>query len=336
MARKSAFTLVELLIVVGIIALLITLIMPSLGRAKDLAKKTVCAAQLKTYGNQMLLFVEDRDSYPHMGTILGPGGWGWPKFYGILEAMKFPADNKVWSRWNYGEWELDECWDKAFCPAMDYVRIIRAADAAPDGTILHKTSLHRVAAGYQWNVTLRAKGVPTSLFRSGRWPTAAWHPTSGWSAWDNTMWIDYFLELADGQAYIAQAVKPDEVKRPANVAEAWDSCDFQTGPEVSWASTGDWSWENLGPGWHVGPQSENCRGWALLNGARHPGSPNILYADNHVSADATKDVPLNEVGPPPGGATWKGAKLKSWENFDGVFGTMINIVPERTIQASPG
>ena len=46
MKPKRAFTLVELLVVISIIALLVTIIMPTLGRAKELAKRGACAGNL--------------------------------------------------------------------------------------------------------------------------------------------------------------------------------------------------------------------------------------------------------------------------------------------------
>ena len=78
--RPRAFTLVELLVVVSIISLLVTILMPSLSRARELARQAVCGVNLNSIGKAMMLYRHDNESqYPdHTNdgewSLDGPGG----------------------------------------------------------------------------------------------------------------------------------------------------------------------------------------------------------------------------------------------------------------------
>ncbi len=65
MKRRSGFTLIELLVVISIIALLLAILLPSLGLAKEKAKNVLCKNNLRQYGlcAEMLLN-DNRDTYP--------------------------------------------------------------------------------------------------------------------------------------------------------------------------------------------------------------------------------------------------------------------------------
>lgn len=65
MKNKNAFTLIELLVVIAIIALLLAIIAPSLKKAKEYAKKTICQSHLKQWSIIYQMYLNDSDeTYP--------------------------------------------------------------------------------------------------------------------------------------------------------------------------------------------------------------------------------------------------------------------------------
>ncbi len=57
--RRRAFTLIELLTVVAVIAILVALLLPVLGRTRELARRTVCANNLRQCTMAALLYADD-------------------------------------------------------------------------------------------------------------------------------------------------------------------------------------------------------------------------------------------------------------------------------------
>ena len=73
-----AFTLVELLVVIGIIAVLISLLLPALGRAREQANTTVCKSNLHQIGLAMMTYSNDNHGLWVPAQYIGAGYSGGP------------------------------------------------------------------------------------------------------------------------------------------------------------------------------------------------------------------------------------------------------------------
>ena len=64
MKQKNGFTLVELLVVVAIIALLVSILLPTLGRAREQTRRTMCLANVRNIGVGLVLYAQANKGKP--------------------------------------------------------------------------------------------------------------------------------------------------------------------------------------------------------------------------------------------------------------------------------
>ena len=85
--RRGAFTLIELLVVTAIIALLLAVLLPSLSRARESAKRTVCASNLRGLMQAVHLYANDnKDQLITVG--LGHGGGHFNEHAAWINTLK--------------------------------------------------------------------------------------------------------------------------------------------------------------------------------------------------------------------------------------------------------
>lgn len=108
---REAFTLVELLVVIGIVALLISILLPSLNKARESAKQVACSSNMRQIGIAMSLYCADNKNWFPPNTLVPerPGNYWWPsRVYSYLnrniEVFRCPAASEEEVIRGYGTW----------------------------------------------------------------------------------------------------------------------------------------------------------------------------------------------------------------------------------------
>lgn len=181
--RPGAFTLVELLVVIGIIAMLIGLLLPSARKAQQSAKSVSCKSNLKQISIMLVTYANNNRGYlfpigpdhPVKGvpTTLGTGEPPWYRWpvYVFPELTRKPLPSPLPAKpaggWEALPYEIDEQWstkilicpvDEAPAGAHSYLLNQHLADHR----VRFSTSLLRTAGKAASDVVLMGEKVTTA------------------------------------------------------------------------------------------------------------------------------------------------------------------------------
>ena len=116
--KSRGFTLIELLVVIAIIAILAAILFPVFAKAREKARQSSCASNLKQLGLSFAQYVQDNNErYPSVYSVTANnhyiGGWAnvvypYVKSTGVFACPDDPSPSpKVSYAMNYGIWNCD-------------------------------------------------------------------------------------------------------------------------------------------------------------------------------------------------------------------------------------
>jgi prepilin-type N-terminal cleavage/methylation domain-containing protein/prepilin-type processing-associated H-X9-DG protein len=131
LARRGGFTLLELLVAITVVGLLIALLLPAIQAARESARRTQCASNLKQLGLALMSYHAQRRSFPagytsgssSTGVETGPG-WGW-----AARSLPFLEQSTLWNSIDFRQpiestvkTKRSELIPNLLCPANELTR----------------------------------------------------------------------------------------------------------------------------------------------------------------------------------------------------------------------
>lgn len=263
--KINGFTLVELLVVISIISLLMAILLPALGKARQSAQAVVCGSNHRQIGQVLYMYVDNNKGYmcpqdyvPNNTAVTIKSLYGWRMTLDGLQSgegigpANFPTEKSMF-----------------ICPSL------------PSG-LLNGAPFYGKAGGVGMNIQLGYRWKYTGAYDGYEW------------LWPNFTGLDA-TRYVIGSGFGPQsrvAIPLSAINKPSEVIFAGDTTD----QPVPTAGNPYFRYMIAATQFAKGTASYN----ESIIGDRHNGTVNRLWIDGHVSRHGAESLKTNSVWYFPG------------------------------------